>query len=133
MADLPPYSGMFKLDDEQIGLRYKDYADGDRIKVLPLAPEELIRRFLLHALPKGFMRVRHCGFLANRCRKAKLAQIREAIGHIDEVPAKACPETDQTHRCPRCKEGRLRIIAMRLPQVRNIRPHDPPQLSPRTH
>ena len=44
-----------------------------------LTGAELLRRFLLHVLPEGFMRVRHFGFLANRCRATRLAQIRAAL------------------------------------------------------
>ena len=50
--------------------RWKDYADGDRVKVMPLAADEFIRRFLLHVVPDGFVRIRHFGFLANRTRRA---------------------------------------------------------------
>jgi hypothetical protein len=53
------------LDGERVRLDYQDYRDGGHHKVLSLSGEELIRRFLLHVLPKGFMRVRHFGFLAN--------------------------------------------------------------------
>ncbi len=49
-------------------LSYQDDRDGDRRQVMTLTGEELLRRFLLHVLPTGFMRVRHFGFLANRCR-----------------------------------------------------------------
>lgn len=56
------------FDGASAQLSYKDYRDGDRRKVMTLTGEELLRRFLLHVLPKGFMRVRHFGFLANRCR-----------------------------------------------------------------
>jgi hypothetical protein len=52
------------FDGESAQLSYKDYRDGDRRKVMTLTGEELLRRFLLHVLPKGFMRVRHFGFLA---------------------------------------------------------------------
>ena len=63
-------SRILSLDDDRVQLDYKGYRDGDRHKVLTLTGEELIRRFLLHVLPKGFMRIRHFGFLANRCRNA---------------------------------------------------------------
>jgi hypothetical protein len=55
----------------QVVLAYKDYRDG-RNKVMRLDAEELLRRYLLHVLPKGFMRCRHYGFLANRCRHQRL-------------------------------------------------------------
>ena len=54
---------------------------------MQLSGEELIRRFLLHILPKGLMRVRHYGFLANRCRKEKLAKIREVLGQAADEAA----------------------------------------------
>uniref|UniRef100_UPI0038B395E3 transposase n=1 Tax=Aidingimonas lacisalsi TaxID=2604086 RepID=UPI0038B395E3 len=57
------------VDDRQVTLRVKDYRDRDRPKRLVLAGEEFVRRFLLHVLLKGLMRVRHYGFLANRCRR----------------------------------------------------------------
>ncbi len=51
-----------------VTLSYRDRKDGDRKKALPLEAHEFIRRFLLHVLPEGFMRVRHFGFLANRSK-----------------------------------------------------------------
>ena len=52
---------------------YKDYADDSRQKVMTLSQVEFIRRFLLHVLPTGFMRIRHYGFLSNCNRKKGLA------------------------------------------------------------
>ena len=70
---------LLSMDDDSITLRYKDYRDHDRWKVLPLSVEEFLRRFLLHVLPKGLMRIRHFGFLANSCRRRKLPLIRKAL------------------------------------------------------
>jgi hypothetical protein len=58
------------LDGDNVHLRCRDYRDGEH-KTLVLEAPELIRRFLLHVLPKGLMPVRHYGLLANRCRGAK--------------------------------------------------------------
>uniref|UniRef100_UPI00359414AB IS91 family transposase n=1 Tax=Thiocapsa sp. TaxID=2024551 RepID=UPI00359414AB len=69
----------FDEDHATVDVRYKDYRDDNRNTVMTLSGEELIRRFLLHVLPKGFMRVRHFGFLANRCRARALALIRTAL------------------------------------------------------
>ena len=55
------------VEDGRMDPAYKDYRDGRR-KVMTLDDEELLRRFLLHVLPKGFMRILHFGFLANRCQ-----------------------------------------------------------------
>jgi hypothetical protein len=79
------------IEGDQVRFRYKDYADKNREKVLPLSGEEFIRRFLLHILPKGLRRIRHFGFLANRCRQAKLAQIRTALAQGDQQTD--CAET----------------------------------------
>ena len=66
-------SRLLSFDGESVELAYKDYRDGGQ-KTMTLTGEELVRRFLLHVLPKGFMRVRHFGFLANRCRARRLTR-----------------------------------------------------------
>ncbi len=78
---------------------------------MQLPGEELIRRFLLHVLPKGLMRVRHYGFLANRCRKEKLAKIREWLGRpADDQSADEKREAKNNDwLCPKCHKGHMRI------------------------
>jgi len=68
-----------KVDADSVTLRYTDYADHDRHKTLTLEGREFARRFLMHIVPKGLMRVRHYGFLANRCRSVRLAEVRCAL------------------------------------------------------
>ena len=106
------------IEDNTVRLRYKDYRDQDRTKVMDLEGEELIRRFLLHILPPGFMRIRHYGFLANRCRKAKLAQIRACLEVADKASElkKTKDKKDPLENiaepaplCPRCNIGRLTV------------------------
>jgi hypothetical protein len=108
------------VDDEHVTFRYQDYRDGNRHKVMALEGEEFIRRFLLHVLPKGLMRIRHFGFLANRCRKAKLAQIRTALAQEDQQTD--CAETNDEaagafdgYPCPECGIGRLRLVGSLAP------------------
>ncbi len=60
---------------DHVRFHYKDYRDGQQHKQMRLSCDEFIRRYLLHVLPKGLMRVRHFGFLANACRRKKLALI----------------------------------------------------------
>jgi hypothetical protein len=113
-------SRILSIDDNQVHLRYKDYRDHNRNKVIALDGEELIRRFLLHILPKGFMRIRHYGFLANRCRQQKLEQIRARLKDRHDKEASATEPTKQQaqqkqatnslihepqQRCPKCKTG----------------------------
>jgi hypothetical protein len=114
-----------RLLGEQAGkvlLRYKDYRDGKN-KVLRLTPEELIRRFLLHVLPRGLMRIRHYGFLANCCRKEKLSRIRSVLKTeresadgknrqpADQKSTAAQPTAFDGYPCPKCKTGKLLVIA----------------------
>ena len=68
------------LKDNRVTISYRDSADHDQIKGLTLDACEFIRRFLLHILPDGFMKVRHYGLLSNRNRKTKLKRCRELLG-----------------------------------------------------
>jgi hypothetical protein len=103
------------IEDDCVAFGYKDYRDGGQHKVMRLAGEEFIRRFLLHVLPKGLMRIRHFGFLANRCRKAKLERIRTCLKDEDtsateKEQAKAAePALFEAFRCPKCRQGYLRV------------------------
>ncbi len=108
-----------------VRFEYRDYADHDARKELPLPAPEFLRRFLLHVVPKGFMRIRHYGITANRRRQQKLARCRELLGTTPAPPATslrpadahtapATPE-DTTPRCPRCGAS-LRIIELLPPQ-----------------
>ena len=116
-------------DEEHVRFRYKDYRDHDRHKVMQLDNGEFIRRFLQHVLPDGFMRIRHYGFLANRCQRQRLESIRASlneekisetavpVGHSDAVPARdASPASPCL--CPKCKQGRLIVIVTLLPRRR---------------
>jgi hypothetical protein len=101
---------LLSCDNQQVKFSYRDRADGDRRKTTALPAEEFIGRFLLHVLPPGFMRIRHYGFLANRAKKACLAQCREQLQ--TPVPEPAEPKTAadwmlaltgvDIRRCPHC-------------------------------
>jgi hypothetical protein len=123
---------LVSLDDESVRFRYKDYAAGSRRKVMTLDPQEFIRRYLLHVLPKGFMRIRHYGVLGNRAKRHKLTQARTALNAPQPAPAPAAPETIEVfwlrvahldiHRCPHCASGRLLRIGTLTPRA-----HGPPR------
>jgi hypothetical protein len=72
-------SRLVELADGQVRFRWKDYRHPDKPKVMMLAADEFIRRFLLHVLPDGFRRIRHFGFLANGHRTSKLVTIRRLL------------------------------------------------------
>jgi hypothetical protein len=104
--------------DGGVKFSYRDRADGDKVKAMTLKAEEFIRRFLLHALPPSFMRIRHFGFLANRCKGRELQRCRELLGV--SVPADdASPvglAAEDLKRCPVCKVGTMRVVA-ELPRL----------------
>ena len=90
---------------------------------MTLEAVEFVRRFLMHVLPTGFVRVRHYGLLANRCRREKLARCRELLGMAappaDAAPSDPDPVTPPVHDatvtptrvCPRCGAGRMVVVA----------------------
>ena len=79
-------SRLVHLDANQVRFRYKDYADGNRIKEMTLAADEFLRRFLLHVLPRGFVRIRHYGLLASRNVSTKLERAGELLGSGQAAP-----------------------------------------------
>jgi hypothetical protein len=109
------------IEDDRVSFRYKDYAHGNRRRTLTLETGEFIRRFLLHVLPRGFMRIRHYGLLANRAKQVKLARARSALDQPPPAPPPPQPESVEAfwlrlasldiHQCPRCHAGRMVIIA----------------------
>ena len=111
-------SRILSMNDAQVSFRYKDYRDGGAQKVMRLDGEEFVRRFLLHVLPKGLMRIRHFGFLANRCRRLRLACIRQALAVAEKALAgegTTAQERSPQYPCPHCRGGRLCVVAQLSP------------------
>jgi len=109
-----------QVDNGQVTLSYRDRKDGNRKKTIPLKAHEFIRRFLLHVLPDGFMRVRHFGFLANRSKKQALAQCRRLLETNPALPQSPSESAKDLllritgidlSRCPACKKGTMVIVA----------------------
>jgi hypothetical protein len=98
---------LLALEDGRVTFAYKDYARGNRCRTMTVAGEEFLRRFLLHVLPRGFQRIRHFGFLANRTRAESLVLCRRLLGHHNAIEVCAEPEEDSGPRCPLCREGLL--------------------------
>ena len=74
-------SRLIAMDEQGVTFKWKDYRAKERYrhKTMTLAPDEFIRRFLLHVLPSGFHRIRHYGLIANTTRKDNLARARELL------------------------------------------------------
>jgi predicted Zn-ribbon and HTH transcriptional regulator len=99
----------------EVTFAYRDRKNQDRRKLMTLDAEEFIRRFLLHVIPKGFMRVRHYGFLANHSKDC-LSKCRQLIGLTPAPPPPPQRSTEELmlalmgidiHRCPLCQKGTL--------------------------
>ena len=109
------------LEDGEVTFHWKSYADGGGQKTMTLKATEFIRRFLLHVLPTGFVRIRHYGFLANRVCQEKLAQCRALLG-VEATPEPIAAECSAEPResleevagakvCPSCGAGRMVLVA----------------------
>jgi Putative transposase/Transposase zinc-binding domain len=106
------------LDEAGVTFTWKDYAHGGKQRRLTLAADEFLRRFVRHVLPKGFVKVRHYGLLANRDRAAKLAVCRALL--VREPLARAAaaalaPAAAPWERCPVC--GGARLVRRPLPEA----------------
>lgn len=109
------------MDGDRVTFAYRDRADGDRPKRTTIPATAFLRRFLLHVLPRGLVRIRHYGLLANAVRAERIALCRRLLG-VPEPPAEPeAPEDwvtlllrltgEDVLRCPGCGVGRLLIVA----------------------
>jgi len=115
---------LVKLENDTVSFRWRDYADNNKTKIMPLKADEFIRRFLLHVLPDRFVKIRHYGLLGNRCRKEKLAACRRFLACTPKEDNKT-KETWQEAlfrftgiditKCPVCKKGKMRTTQTLLP------------------
>jgi hypothetical protein len=117
------------LRDGRVTFRYKDYADDRRQKTMTLDAHEFLRRFVQHVLPKGFVKIRHYGLLANGQREARLAECRRwllvvnmtaALPSVETAPLTPAPPPC----CPHCGGTRLvyRALVPAEPTPTAVRP-----------
>jgi len=102
---------LLSFQNGQVSFRWKDYAHGCKKRIMSLSADEFLRRFLLHVLPKGFVRIRFFGFLANR-RRATLLPLSQQLLAAQPSAASPCPPSPQppsTWSCPVCG-GRMEIL-----------------------
>jgi len=123
---------LLSFADGKVAFRWKDYAHGNKKRKMTLTAEEFLRRFLLHVLPRGFVRIRHFGFMANRQRTERIALCRQllpatrkpCVTAVGSTPAKL-----PTWNCPIC--GGPMVVNERL-SVRQIRLRAASKCAPRT-
>jgi len=109
---------LVKLEGGRVTFRYRDYADSRKEKLLTLSADKFLRRFVMHVLPKGFMKIRHYGLLSSRHREARLRQARKLLLAKLASPAAAAIgiEPAEPARCPHCGSVR-RVRGELLPRV----------------
>ncbi len=105
------------MEDGKVTFRWKDYAHGRKKRKMTLAAEEFIRRFLLHLLPRGLVRIRYYGWMANRCRRECAVKCRALLA-AEEPPA---AEESLRRRCPRCG-GAVATVEVIAPRWLRRRP-----------
>ena len=116
------------FDGEQVTFRWKDYAQGNKKRMMTLAAPEFLRRFLLHVLPRGFVRIRSFGFLANRRRAQLLPLCQQLSQHAPQPqPSATLPSTAKPalFRCPKCATAMIvgeKLSALTLWQLTLTRP-----------
>lgn len=107
----------------KVGFRWKDYAHGNKHRLMTLSAEEFLRRFVLHALPRGFVRIRFFGFLANRRRATLLSLCR----HLLEVDSPRCAAAGASSAqnkggswtCPLCGSPMVVVERLTADQIRS--------------
>jgi len=112
------------MGNNTITFSYRDRKNDNEKKSMPLKANEFIRRFLLHALPKKLMRIRHSGFLANRCKKKDLLKCRKILEQdniSEKLSSKSVKELmfeltgQDISTCPFCKKGKLNKM-LKIPE-----------------
>jgi len=124
---------ILKMEDGEVFFRWRDYADGNKKKIMRLEASEFIRRFMLHVLPEKFVKIRYYGLLANRKSGSMLSQCRGLLA--DPIKPKKKDDTETWQElllracgmdlitCPFCKNGRMIKKEVILP----VRCNSPPQ------
>jgi len=105
---------LLAFDGERVTFRWKDYARGAKQRKMTLLGTEFLRRFFLHVLPKGFVRIRYFGFLSNPRRTSQRPLCRQLLAmSTPEQPAPSVAgDSSSTWHCPRC--GAAMAVVQRL-------------------
>jgi len=107
--------------DGKVTFRWKDYAHGNKHRLMTLSAEEFLRRFLLHVLPRGFVRIRFFGFLAHRRRATSLSlcrQLLETSPRCAAVAASSAQNKGDSWTCPLCGGPMVVIERLTADQIR---------------
>jgi hypothetical protein len=122
---------LVSFTDGQVTFRWRDSAHHNEQKLMTLSLDEFLRRFLLHLLPKGFVRIRHFGFLANRRRATLLPLCFHLLGSAQEPQAEqhasSTEDSPGLWRCPKCG-GPMKVVEWLTTDEIQLR--SPPAVTP---
>jgi hypothetical protein len=115
---------LIAFENDQVTFRWKDYAHSNKKRKMTVSADEFLRRFLLHVLPRGFVRIRFFGFLANRCRADLLPLCRQLL-------AQQSSESDQSNAsaepicnlCPKCSNPMLLVERLSVTELAALHSH----------
>ena len=119
------------INNGMVTFTYRDRRDNNTVKKTTITAGKFISRFLLHTLPKGFMKIRYFGFLSNRDKKANVNLCRVLLGHPPELMEKTKKSIKEImleltgtdiSLCPSCKKGTMRITEVLLPLTKSFKP-----------
>lgn len=114
---------ILRITEHRVYFTYRDYAQGNKTKEMSLTHAEFLARFEQHILPKGFVKIRHYGFLQNRNKQTRIAEIRKCL-HLEEAkPPIKLPVAIRMlekfgrdiYQCPNCQTGRLVLVKTTRP------------------
>ena len=103
IASRSPNHRLVSLKNGQVTFRWRDSAHHNEQKLMTLALDEFLRRFLRHVLPKGFVRIRHFGLLANRRRAQSLPRCFDSVAAQTETVLSNVPDRNPGWFCPLCR------------------------------
>jgi hypothetical protein len=120
---------ILKCEDKSVTFKWRDYSDDNKVKEMTLKPDEFIRRYLSHVVPKGFQRIRFYGFLGSASKRKSVEKIRAALNYRPKETNDNTTQTKDTKAlmkelmgvdismCDVCKEGHLKITREILGQL----------------
>ena len=119
---------LLNIDNHEVTFSWRDYRNSNQLRSMTLDTNEFIRRFLLHVLPDGFMRIRHYGLLSNSHSQQKLAACRELLDVSETIDASESAQDwkaryqavtgESIDLCPECRDGRMLPIEILQPTSR---------------
>jgi hypothetical protein len=107
---------LIAFDGQSVTFRWKDYAHGNKKRKMTISADEFLRRFLLHTLPRGFVRIRFFGFLAGP-RRSKMLQLARQLLQVEHEPDAPVSTPAQAFQCPVCAAPMVVVERLSAAQV----------------